>query len=230
MKKIFLLLLLLLFAIKIYAQELQLHYDFLKDRQYLTGTFEIFKPDKLGSTFMFTDINFDRHNGGASLAYFEIARKFNIPNNAIEGLNAHIEYNDGFLMTNTAVPAAFPINYSVLGGMGFPVKMGNFTLNTSYLYKYIQGSNGIDGQFTAVWFHNFANNKFTLRGFLDVWSQPKLWSDKNKKMAVLLTEPQFLYNITPHFSVGSEVEISKNFVVGTDDVKIFPTVMVKWGW
>lgn len=213
-----------------YAQELQVHYDFLEPREYITTTFEIFKPDKLGSTFMFTDVDFNRNNGGASLAYFEIARKFNIPNKAIEGLNAHIEYNDGFLITKSETPIGIPINRSLLAGVGFPVKLGNFTLNTSYLYKNIQGSNGLDGQFTAVWFQNLFNDKVTLRGFFDLWSQPKNWADKNKKMAVLLTEPQFLFNISKHFSIGSEVEISKNFVVGTDDVKVFPTIMVKWAW
>lgn len=217
-------------GIQAHAQELQLHYDLLKERQYLTGTFEIFKPDRLGSTFMFTDVDFNRQNGGASLAYFEIARKFNIPNKAIDGLNAHIEYNDGLLITKSETPIGIPINRAVLAGVGFPVKLGNFVLNTSYLYKNIQGSNGLDGQFTAVWHQNLFNDKMTIRGFLDVWSQPKHWNDKNKKTAVLLTEPQFLYNITPKFSIGSEVEISKNFVVGTDDLKVFPTVMVKWGW
>ncbi len=214
----------------VHAQEIQVHYDFLKPREYITGTFEIFKPDKLGSTFMFTDIDFNRYTGGASLAYFEIARKFNIHNKAIEGLNAHIEYNDGLLITKSEEPIGIPINRSVLAGVGFPIKLGNFTLNTSYLYKNIQGSNGIDGQFTAVWFQNLFNNKVTLRGFLDVWSQPKNWADKNKKTAVLLTEPQFLYNINEHFSFGSELEISRSFVAGTDDLKIFPTVMAKWTW
>lgn len=211
------------------AQELQLHYDYLKDRQYLTATFEMFKPDDYGSTFMFTDVDFNRYGGGASLVYFEIARKFTIPNRAIDGLNVHVEYNDGFLSTKSPNPIAIPINRSFLTGVGLPVKIGGLTLHTSYLYKHIQGSNGLDGQFTAVWFKNFFNNKMTLRGFFDIWSQPKTFGvNTDDKKAVILTEPQILYNINPHFSVGSEVEISHNFIPGTEGWRVFPTIMGRW--
>src|SRR6187551_647287 len=116
-KLLFLALLLSCFA---KAQEVQLHYDFLPDREYTTFTFEFFRPDKLGSTFFFTDFDFNRKDG-ANLAYFEIARKFNIKNKAIEGLNFHIEYNDGFLMTDDKAgspenPLGFPINRAFLVG------------------------------------------------------------------------------------------------------------------
>ncbi len=66
------------------AQNIQLHYDFGKaydhdkyiERKYFTSTLEVFKIDSLGSTFCFVDVDFDKGNGGASLAYFELARKF----------------------------------------------------------------------------------------------------------------------------------------------------------
>ena len=215
------------FVMKAHAQELQLHYDFGKDRQYVTTTFEIFKPDNLGNTFMFMDIDFNRPDG-ASLAYFEIARKFNIKNNTISGLNFHIEYNDGFLISDGDAPIGIPIPQAALTGIGFPVKIGGFTLHTSYLYKWIKGSNGLDGQFTAVWFQNFANNKFTFRGFLDFWSAPK-FGDKDKKQGVFITEPQLMYNINKNFSIGTEVEISKNFVP-SGDFTVNPTAMVRWVW
>ena len=52
-------------------------------------------------------------------------------------------------------------------------------------------------------------------------------------MLVILTEPQFWYNFTPHFSVGSEVEISNNFIYNTYDDQTFfvnPTVALKWNF
>lgn len=223
-RKVFLLFLFIV-GIKAQAQELQLHYDFGKDRKYLTGTLEMFKPDRLGSTFMFTDIDFNRADG-ASLVYFEIARKFTIKNKTIDGLNFHIEYNDGFLITEGKSPVGVPIKQSALVGIGFPVKIGNFTIQTSYLYKWIKDSNGLDGQFTAVWFKNFAQNKITFRGFLDVWSSP-LTPQKNQKYAIFITEPQLLYNLDEHFSVGTEIEISKNFVP-SHKFQINPTLMLRW--
>ena len=56
------------------AQNLQLHYDFWKGRQYLTSTVEMFKPDKHGSTFFFVDMDYDLSDAKVKLAYWEIAR------------------------------------------------------------------------------------------------------------------------------------------------------------
>jgi len=227
-KLLFLALLLSCFA---KAQEVQLHYDFLPDREYTTFTFEFFRPDKLGSTFFFTDFDFNRKDG-ANLAYFEIARKFNIKNKAIEGLNFHIEYNDGLLMTDDKSgspenPLGFPLNRAFLVGLGFPIKIGNFTLNTTYMYKNTYGSSGFDGQFTAVWFHSLFNNKITIRGFLDFWSDDR--SDGYSKKAILLTEPQILYNFNKNFSMGSEIEISNNFLP-SEEFEVFPTIMARYAF
>ena len=41
---------------------LQTFYDFGKDRQYLTTTFEMFKPDKFGDTFFFIDHYYNPFN------------------------------------------------------------------------------------------------------------------------------------------------------------------------
>ena len=88
------------------AQNLQLHYDFGKDRKFLTATLEMFKPDTLGSTFWFVDFdhnsNFDYEGElrSMSAAYWEISREFYIPGikkiKGLEQLAFHIEYNDGF--------------------------------------------------------------------------------------------------------------------------------------
>ena len=61
------------------AQNVQLHYDLghslckdLNSRTSVTTTVEMFKPDKWGSTFMFTDI--DCKSDGVMGAYWEIAQ------------------------------------------------------------------------------------------------------------------------------------------------------------
>ena len=65
------------------AQNVQLHYDFghtidgeLSGRPNVTTTVEMFKPDALGSTFMFTDI--DYYADGAAGAYWEMQHTWNI--------------------------------------------------------------------------------------------------------------------------------------------------------
>jgi len=44
---------------------------------------------------------------------------------------------------------------------------------------------------------------------------------------VMLSEPQIWYNITPHFSLGSEVEVSYNFA-GAEKFYAIPTLATKW--
>ena len=80
------------------AQNVQFHYDLghnlskdLSNRPAVTTTVEMFKPDKWGSTFLFTDI--DYKNDGAVGAYWEISREFSITKN--KRWAAHIEYNGG---------------------------------------------------------------------------------------------------------------------------------------
>ena len=67
MKKSVLMLLLLLLALGATAQNVQLHYDLghslykdLTNRPSVTTTVEMFKPDKWGSTYLFTDIDYQR--------------------------------------------------------------------------------------------------------------------------------------------------------------------------
>ena len=71
------------------AQNLQLHFDprhtfYGSDvptasQNYLTATFEMFKPDQWGSTFMFVDFDLNNSKKNIGLVYAEIAREFKIP-------------------------------------------------------------------------------------------------------------------------------------------------------
>ncbi|MDL2291555.1 DUF5020 family protein, partial [Bacteroides sp. OttesenSCG-928-F21] len=64
MKKAAFLLMLTVASFSLYAQNLQLHFDPRRaihgtddfQDNFFTATFEMFKPDKWGSTFMFVDV------------------------------------------------------------------------------------------------------------------------------------------------------------------------------
>ena len=65
MRKFLLFIALMAGALTVGAQNIQLHYDLghslyggLSGRPNVTTTVEMFKPDKWGSTFMFTDIDY----------------------------------------------------------------------------------------------------------------------------------------------------------------------------
>ena len=83
-------------------------------------------------------------------------------------------------------------------------------------------------QLTGVWGLNFSHCTFS--GFIDFWRGEK--ADGHGQL-VILSEPQFWYNFTDRFSVGSEIEVSSNFIYNTYNDKSFfinPTLAVKWNF
>ena len=80
-------------------------------------------------------------------------------------------------------------------------------------------------QLTGVWGLNFCNNKLNFAGFIDFWRGEK---PNGHGCLVILTEPQLWYNFTNHFSVGTEMEFSNNFVYKTFFWN--PTVAVKFNF
>lgn len=236
MRKIFFsVALLLLFGVS-QAQNLQLHFDprhslygdNVAPVNYLTATFEMFKPDQWGSTFLFVDFdfNFDKKNPG--LVYAEIARAIKIGDFP---LRPHIEYNGGLgLARGTNIGFSIPSSY--MGGLAYPFQAGTVFFNTYAVYKLNAFQKlSHDVQWTLTWNADFLDRKLSLAGFLDLWTENKdrTGVESDKKL-VLLSEPQIWYNFTSHFSIGSEVELSYNFVNAFNESKFYaiPTLATKW--
>lgn len=220
------------------GQNLQLHFDprnslygdEISDVNYLTATFEFYKPDKWGNTFMFVDFDFSFNKGNSGLIYGEISREFKIRDFP---LLPHIEYNGGLGLIR-GTDGGFSIPGAYLAGFGYPFNLGGFFMNTYLAYKlnaFEQISN--DAQWTVTLNASLANNKISLSGFMDLWTEDKSFTEgseaKGKKI-VFLSEPQIWYNITPNLSFGSEVELSYNFVNKFNESKfyIIPTLATKW--
>lgn len=224
------------------AQNVQLHYDLghtidgeLSGRPNVTTTVEMFKPDALGSTFMFTDI--DYYADGAAGAYWEIAREFNFTKN--KQWAAHVEYNGG-ATTVEHTSIATRIQHALLAGVAWNWNSADFskTFSLQAMFKqYFKGQHrdGFSGfQATTVWGDTFAHGLCTFSGFID------LWYDKNVRgKLITLAEPQFWFNLNAikgmekvKLSLGTEVEVSNNFVYDdkgqNDKFYVIPTVAAKW--
>ncbi len=223
------------FVTGIQAQNLQLHYDFRKEansegaagRGYLTSTLEMFKPDKHGSTFWFVDFDYDADKGAISLAYFELARDQKIGEFP---MLLHLEYNGGLFHKGDV---GGNIGNSYLLGVNRSFKIGELSLGTTLAYKYIEEQGKKSNiQLTATWFRVFADGKFTVSGFIDLWTANDYDSagKEDGKKLIIITEPQFWYNFNKNISVGTEIEISNNFVFGSDKWEIFPTLGCKWSF
>jgi len=233
-KKIIFAIVLLACTLPTFSQNVQLHFDPRRglhsddfNRNYLTATFEMFKPDKWGSTFMFVDLDFNQTKGNLGLAYMEIARDQKIGNLPVM---AHIEYNGGLVRDEAFNGFSIPNAY--LAGASYATNIVGVNLSTYIAYKYHafdRVSN--DVQWTFTWSRNFCDGKITLSGFFDLWTENKnrfKGNGESGKKIVVLTEPQFWYNVTSSLSLGTEVEISDNFL--QDKTYVNPTIAAKWNF
>ncbi len=209
-------LILILSSISI-SQNLQLHYEASRDREYLVSTLEMFKPDQYGSTFWFVDMEYDSPEiKGVSLSYWEIARTFSLP---IKNLSATIQHNDGIASFGN-------LGQVWLLGVNYYLDLGFMALPLDILYRDVAGSSSLNFQLTTTWFIPLLDGNIECSGFVDLWSQDK--ADGDGKQLVLLSEPQVWYNANEHLAVGSEIEISNNFVVGADGIQVLPTIGLRW--
>lgn len=237
MRKILLALIVLGFLAPAMSQNVQLHYDFGKDRQYLTSTVEMFKPDKWGNTFFFIDMDYGNDEiKGVQSAYWEIARAVSVCKKVPIAL--HLEYNGGFGQFYTQTGNyAFQINNAYLGGVEYSKNNSDFTkgFTLQAMYKYIQGKNNNSFQLTGVWYMHMLKKKLSFTGFADFWREDNTYTtpenpeNPEKTKFVFLSEPQLWYNFTQNLSAGGEVELSSNFG-GVKGFAVNPTLALKWNF
>ena len=231
MKKLFTLLMLAC-TMSVSAQNIQLHYDFGRNfysdqessRQKMTMTIEQFKADQWGSWFYFVDLDFSRHF--VEGAYTEVSREFNIKKES--PFAVHVEYDGGLTRT-------YAYQQAGLLGAAYNGHNEDFskTWSVQLLYKQYFSNEDIhsyaSAQLTGVWGLNFLNNKLRFSGFIDFWRGENA---NGHGQMVMLTEPQLWYNLkNQHLSIGTEVEISNNFIYNTyndDSFFINPTLALKW--
>jgi hypothetical protein len=221
-------------ALSANAQNIQLHYDFGRNiytgeeagRSKVTVTLEQFKADQWGSWYYFVDLDLSSHF--TESAYTEISREFNLSKNL--PIAAHIEYDGGLSKSGSFQQAG-------LIGAAYNGHNADFskTWSVQLLYKqffksYDNTHSYASAQLTGVWGLNFLDNKLSFAGFIDFWRGEKA---NGHGCLVVLTEPQLWYNFTNHLSVGTEVEVSSNFIYNTVNDKTFfvnPTLGVKWNF
>ena len=204
---------------------LQVFYDFGKDRNIITSTLEGFHMDKWGNTFFFVDYDYNLKNSAPNGTYFEIARCFNFwQDTPLGGLSLQAEYNGGRYNL-------YGINNAWLAGLDYFLHSSDFknTLNIKVLYKWIDYAkvddlerhpstqldlttplkSNVPLQFTLVWGMQdlFGVKGLRFSGFADFWWQDHyLYSDnKGEDMApelshvVFISEPQLWYNVGQFF-------------------------------
>ena len=229
MKKTFIIISLLFAFVSAKAQNVQLHYDFV--RNCATTTVEMFRPDAGGSTYFFVDMDYSPKVTGA---YWEISRELCFwQDSELDWLSAHIEYNGGL---NTA---ALAFNNCWLAGATYSGHSADFskTWSLTAAYKVIPGTIGLNGakqphsfQITGVWNLDFFNHWLSFNGFFDFWKEARSWQGTE---FIFMSEPQLWVNLRNikgwekiNLSLGTEVELSANFV--GKGFHAMPTIAAKW--
>ena len=247
-KRIAIILLVLAGALSAKAQtNLQVLYEFSEDRQYVTTTFSMFKPDKWGDTFFFIDHYFanstDRNYGLASAingSYFEIERGLNFwQDTPMKDFSLHVEY-DG---------ATWGAGIWCFGGK-YSFHNADFSNTASIALMYDLhcglGSAEVPLKLTGVWTLNdlFGLRGLQFTGFADIWGNDQNFPLEDSSMLgngggrhydarfSILSEPQLWYRIGSLFgcdnlNVGGEVELSYNFA-GIPGFACRPCLGAKW--
>lgn len=214
-------LVLMLISAKAVGQNIQLHYDFT--RKCATSTIEMFRPDKVGSTFFFVDMDF---NPRVKSVYGEIAREFCFwQDSKLNWLSLHIEYNGG-------MDGGFSFNNNWLGGFTYSGHSDDWSKTWSFsaMYKAIPGNTHVHNfQLTGVWNLDFFDHWLSFDGVADFWrevtgvtkysfaTEPQLWVNLNKVKGMEDVD----------LSIGTEIELSVNFA-GAKGFNAMPTVGVKY--
>lgn len=183
---------------------LQHHYDI--SRGIFTSTAEFLFHDTLGTTFGFTDINYDSYHyekPGATDMYFELARYFTIPR-LHENLSWTLQYNDGVIFFPESDSTLFSALHRVwLGGFSYLVPGEDYVVSADVLARLQEGDKGLSYQLTFVWFLSLGG-PFISTGFFD------LWNSEREGVLKLISEPQVLVSFGD-WEAGVEVEVSRNF-------------------
>jgi hypothetical protein len=174
----------------------QLHFDF--DREITTTTLELFHMDKLGTTFFFADFDFDEV--GQHGSYFEVARNFRVVPSSRGNLNLSVQYNDGTLdLPEKVIPGAF------LYGLAFDnLHVGPARLEFQTLARK-EFAASLSWQLTLVWLAPL-QPYLTFCGYVDVNGD-----QQHGGRTRVQSEPQLKF-LWQQWAVGSEVEVSRNFL------------------
>ena len=214
--------------------ELQLHADFDREPQgndIWTATFEHFSEWKYGDNFFFLDIESKPNfKAEADSLYFEYAPRFSLDNifgvkilpvKYLGEVYATGQYNDSDRnFINQVWLYGISIDFAGQPNFGFS--------NIHFLVRK-EKTQDISYQLTFAWGQPFrlGNWDFSFNGFLDYW--------KDDEKHVFLAEPQLRLplsnflgknNFLSNASIGTEIEISRNFFGKDHGWEVNPTIFI----
>jgi hypothetical protein len=234
---------LLLSALRINAQSLQLHYDTRhtldpkrNDKNFATLYFEYFKTPDTGKLFikpgsfllkLQADMNGDKSNIGKYYMQVSQEVRFWKPK-----LFINLQYSGGLGVTNPRQYSYYILNtYSV--GLSYPFKWGSAYLSSVLNYKYVPYTKpSHDFLYTFYFYKGLFNYKAEFAGDFSIWTENKNHGDDytkalHGKRFYFFAEPQFWYNLNKTIALGTKLNTNYHVLTADNVLQLYPTVAVR---
>jgi hypothetical protein len=222
---------------RLFAQNLQLHYDFRhtldpahNSMNFPTIYFEYFKSkDTSGSFFIKTesDLNGMDHNIGKFFTQVSQSLKFWKPK-----VYAQLQYSGGMGIAEPGSYAYYITNAFSLGAVyPFQWKGAWFSTSLSYTYNAFKKPSH-DLLYSLYWGRGFWNYKFEFSGDLELYTLNKNLGDSfncnlRGKRAAFFGEPQVWFKIHNGSSLGSKINLYYHVLTSENLFQIYPTVAAR---
>ena len=219
------------------AQNLQLHYETHSDRQYLNAMLESYTFDQWGGTYWFVSFNFTDpdQTGSSSLGdvYGEIARYVTLP--FLPAFSYTLQYNDGVGFGGYEnVYDSYQVGSIWLTGLSYALPVRQGATQVDLLARYLVRSEETQAQVTVAWFRPFGESGLEFVGYWDLWTET---SADDKRVPVILTEPQLWYTVWENLDLGVGFELTYNWpsydtgsLVHGKDTRIYPNLSTRWNF
>lgn len=203
----------------------QLFYDFGKERQYVTATLEGFYTDKGGDTFFFSDFYFSNQKnvyGASNGVYFEVERGLNFwKNTAMKDFSLHVEYDGSTWGQSMACL-----------GVKYQFHNDDYTrfFTLEFMYDWMFGQEATTPlKLTGIWkVERLFNVPFlTFKGFFDLWGVDQQFTLTGDSKWSFLAEPQIWFKVGEHLDLGTEIELAGNFA-GREGFVCNPCLGARW--
>jgi len=226
-----------------FSQQLQLHYDVRHTidpnqnaKNFATLYFEYFKSQdsgrayfKPGSFLLKMQADFVGVQNNMGKFYMQVSQSFRCWQPKIF---LDVQYSGGLGITEPK-EYSYYINNTLSLGLSYPFKWKNAYLTSQLNFKYVPyKKSSSDFLYTLYWWQGLFNYKAEFSGDFSTWTENKNHGDEitktlHGKSFSFFAEPQFWYNFSNHFSIGTKVNMYYHVNTTKDIFQVYPTVGVK---
>jgi len=222
------------------AQSLQLHYDLRhtvdpthNPKNSPTLYFEYFKtPDsgksfvKFGSFLFKSEADMTGSNGNIGKYYMQVSQDFRFWQPKIF---LSLQYSGGLGVTDPAQYSYYITNTFDIG-LSYPFKWGSAYMSSVLDFKYVAyNKSSKDFLYTLYFYKGLWNYKAEFQGDFSLWTENKnhgdaATEDMTGKRFFFFAEPQFWYNVSKKFSIGTKLNMYYHVNITADILQAYPTI------